>query len=253
MTVMSVLLGACVASFIETAAHRFVTGRPFWGRERSCCESCGRQLSTGDLIPVLSFLWFRGRCRTCGSYIPKEYLFYEAFTALAFGAAVYVFGPGLKAASCMAMFAFGLFHAVTDRESGYVYDAVSAASFLVGVGLGFLNGGIVGIKWALLGGLGGFLPLAVIVVVSFGRMGIGDAILMGGLGTFLGPIGALLGVYFAVIIGGLWAIVMVLKGRLNRKDPVPFGPFLWVGSFLAFMLKGWIIRSLSDWFAALWF
>ncbi|WP_245522649.1 prepilin peptidase [Thermanaerovibrio velox] len=248
---MAVLLGACVASFVETAAHRLVTGRPFWGRERSCCESCGRQLGTWDLIPVLSFLWFRGRCRTCGDKIPKEYLFYEAFTALAFGLAVFVFGPGIKALSCMAMFSFGLFHGVTDRESGYVYDVVSIASFVAGVSFGYLGSGMPGLKWALLGGLAGFLPLALIVVLSFGRMGIGDAILMGGLGTFLGPVGALLGVYFAVIIGGVWAIYMVLKGRINRKDPVPFGPFLWVGSFLAFMLKGWIIRFLSDWFLAL--
>lgn len=237
---MGFLLGASVASFVETAAHRLVTGRPFWGRERSICESCGRRLETLDLIPIASFLWFRGRCRSCGARIPGEYLLYEVFTAGAYALVLYAYGLSLEAVSCMAMFAFGMFHGVTDLESGFVYDGVSLASLLAGVLLGFADLGLVGVKRSFLGAIMGFLPLAIIVVVSWGRMGIGDAILMGGLGAFLGPFGALLGVYLGLLMGGIWAIVQVILGRLKGKDPVPLAPFLWGGSFLAFLSREWV-------------
>ncbi|ACZ19782.1 peptidase A24A domain protein [Thermanaerovibrio acidaminovorans DSM 6589] len=241
--VMSMALGGCMASFVETAAHRLVTGRPFWGMERSRCESCGRELSWQDLVPVVSYLVFRGRCRTCGDRIPPMYLLYEVFTALAFGLMVVQFGFGPRLISGWLMFLFGLFHAVTDLESGYVYDLVSASSFVCGLVLGGLTSGMYGVKGALLGALCGFLPLAAIVVLSFGRMGIGDGILMGGLGAFMGPFGALLGVYLGLFIGGLWAVGLLAIHRVGRKDPIPLAPFLWVGSFLAYvtMDRAWAL------------
>ena len=79
-------------TILETVAHRSVQGRPWWGRARSVCEACGSVLAPWDLIPLLSALASRGRCRLCGAPIPKRHLLSEAVLALAWGLLAWRFG-----------------------------------------------------------------------------------------------------------------------------------------------------------------
>ena len=61
------ILGACMGSFLNVAAHRSLQGRSWWGNERSVCESCGHVLSPVELIPIISWLLLRGKCKNCGA------------------------------------------------------------------------------------------------------------------------------------------------------------------------------------------
>ena len=73
-TLLAAILGACMGSFLNVVAHRSLEGRPWWGNERSACESCGRVLSSSELVPVLSWVLQRGRCRGCGVRLSPRYL-----------------------------------------------------------------------------------------------------------------------------------------------------------------------------------
>ena len=72
-----------MGSFLNVVAHRSLEGRFWWGSERSICESCGRVLSSSELVPILSWVAQRGRCRGCGARVSPRYLVVELIGALA--------------------------------------------------------------------------------------------------------------------------------------------------------------------------
>ena len=89
----SALLGASMGSFLNVVAARTVEGRPWWGSERSRCDICGKVLSAVELVPLLSWLGFSGRCRSCGAKIPARYLLVEVFGAAVGGLIAWKWGP----------------------------------------------------------------------------------------------------------------------------------------------------------------
>src|SRR5262245_6347959 len=88
------LFGAVVGSFLNVCIHRLPRGGSVvW--PHSACPHCGRALSWYENLPVLSWLWLRGRCRTCKGPIAIRYLFVELITAVMFAAGWYFYGPSL--------------------------------------------------------------------------------------------------------------------------------------------------------------
>jgi leader peptidase (prepilin peptidase) / N-methyltransferase len=81
------VFGLIIGSFLNVLILRYNTGKGFGGR--SMCFSCGRTLTTRDLFPVLSYLWHRGRCRTCKSKISSQYIIVEVLTGILFVFAYY--------------------------------------------------------------------------------------------------------------------------------------------------------------------
>lgn len=241
--------GACAASFLETVAHRSVQGRPWWGRARSVCEACGSVLAPRDLIPLLSALASRGRCRLCGAPIPKRHLLSEAALALAWGLLAWRFGASYALIPALILSALGLYHSLTDLECGYIYDL----PVYVTLGLGLLlrlPGGVPALVDGVAGAAAGWGILALIILASRGGMGWGDALLMLGFGAFLGWKAALLALYGGFAVGGIWAVALLVRGKAKRKDPIPLGPFLALGVLGALLFGDRVL----DWFgfAASW-
>ena len=81
--VLAALLGACVGSFLNCMAWRIVHAEPIT-KGRSHCDACGHVLSAADLVPVVSFLAHRGKCRYCGAKLSKRHLWGEILSALTF-------------------------------------------------------------------------------------------------------------------------------------------------------------------------
>jgi len=92
MLLAVVLFGLAIGSFLNVVIVRVPEGRSLW-HPRSACLGCSAQLAWHDNIPVLSFLWLRGRCRKCGMRISRRYPIVEAVTAAALAAAYLAFGP----------------------------------------------------------------------------------------------------------------------------------------------------------------
>jgi prepilin signal peptidase PulO-like enzyme (type II secretory pathway) len=237
-------LGACLASFVNVAAHRSVTGECWWGRTRSRCDSCGVVLNGLDLVPLLSFLLSKGRCRHCGAPIGYRYPLVEIVGAAMAGALYLRWGlsPALPLALLVA-FGF-LLNALTDIESGYVFDFFAGAIGVAGM-LFRIQGGWSALLDGLWGALLGGGIILCIIIVSRGGMGWGDATLAAGAGAALGMhmIGVVL--YLGFMIGGLVALVLLLFRRVSRKDAIPLVPFLAAGGFAALLAGPRLLSLIS--------
>ena len=244
LIVFSALLGACMGSFLNVVASRTVEERSWWGGERSRCDSCGRELTALELIPIVSWFALSGGCRSCGAKIPLGYLLVEVGGAAIGGLIAWRWGVSVTSAFA-AVVAAGLFlNALTDLYSGFVYDLFAWGLGAVGM-IMRIGGGWGALLDGLLGAGLGFAVIAVIIFVSRGGMGWGDASLMAGAGAALGWQLSAWGLYSGFMIGGVIALGLLLFRRVRRKDAIPLGPFLAVGGIVSMLTGTWFYSFLG--------
>ncbi|MBO8153887.1 A24 family peptidase [Thermovirga sp.] len=243
--IISGFIGASMGSFLNVVAIRTVQNDKWWGKERSRCDHCGKELSFWDLIPLCSYIIQRGKCRYCSVSIGKSYFLVE-LCGFAIGASL-AWRWGWSVATIISLIiSYGLLlNALTDIYSGYVYDlfawAPGVATLLIRAGTGGLNAGLDSLLGALLGvGL-----IGLIIFLSKGKMGWGDASLMGGTGLALGVKMTALSLYLGFMVGGGAALVLLLLGKVSRKDALVFGPHLALGSFLSLIFGSFILSYIG--------
>ena len=237
LTLFVFAFGACIGSFLNAVAMRTVAEKKWWGSERSECDSCNTTLTRWDLIPVFSYLFLLGRCRYCGKKISPRHLYAELISG--FGCVLLYFWWGISPALLMSVVAlwFFLFNSLTDLESGYIYDAWAIALGVVGL-LIRIGGGWHSVMDGLLGAALGFGVILLIIIVSRGGMGWGDATLMLGAAGALGWTFCAIGMYLGFMVGVAIILPLLLTKKVSRKDAVPLGPFLAAGCMLAILFGG---------------
>jgi len=226
-----IVFGLVLGSFLNVVIARLPERRSLWA-PRSACPGCGAPIAWYDNVPLLSFALLRGRCRACAAPIPWRYPLVEAITAALFAAAWLEFGPtpefvvaGVLLAALVAITAIDLRHQI-------IPDAITLPGILAGI---TANVATRHLSWAevALGIVLGGGVFFVIIVLSRGGMGAGDMKLGAMLGAFLGWKIALFALMVAVVIGGVSAVALMALGVRNRKDAIPFGPFLALGGAAA--------------------
>jgi leader peptidase (prepilin peptidase)/N-methyltransferase len=230
-TVAIAVLGLVIGSFLNVVIARLPQHRSLW-MPGSACPTCGAAIAWHDNIPVLSYALLRGRCRACAGRISTRYPLVEATTAALFLGALARFGLGPDFAIAAVLLATLVAVTVIDLDHQIIPDVIT----LPGIVAGFLANVATGrLSWSesVLGiALGGGVFFA-IILASGGGMGGGDMKLGAMLGAFLGWKLTLVALFSAVVVGGALAVVVLASGRLGRKDPIPFGPFLAVGGAAA--------------------
>jgi len=175
---------------------------------------------------------------------PLRYLIVELGGAAIGGLIAWRWGISLTAAFA-AVVAAGLFlNALTDIYSGYVYDLFAWGLGITGM-LMRLGGGAGALFDGLLGALLGFAVIAIIIFVSRGGMGWGDASLMGGTGAALGWQLTAWALYSGFMIGGVIALGLLLFRKVKRKDAIPLGPFLAIGGIVSMLTGPWFFSLLD--------
>jgi leader peptidase (prepilin peptidase)/N-methyltransferase len=228
-----VLFGLTIGSFLNVVIARLPAGRSLW-KPGSACPGCGAAIAWHDNIPVLSFLALRGRCRACGMSIAWRYPLVEAANAGLWVLAYAVDGRSLQLAVGLAFLSALLAITAIDLEHQIIPDRITLPGIVAGF-LATLATGRVGWLDAVAGiAVGGGLFL-VIILASGGGMGGGDMKLGAMFGAFLGWKVTLLSLFVGVLLGGTLALVLLASGRMGRKDPIPFGPFLALGGAV-----GWL-------------
>jgi leader peptidase (prepilin peptidase)/N-methyltransferase len=139
---------------------------------------------------------------------------------------------------------FSLFNSLTDIENGYIYDIWAVAPGVIGILLR-LYSGTQAVVDGLLGGALGFCVIAVIILVSRGGMGWGDAMLMLGIGGAVGWKYCVLSLYCGFIVGGVIVTPLLIMKKLKRKDAIPLGPFLATGGIIVLFAGSAFIRRLG--------
>lgn len=259
------IMGLFIGSFLNVVIYRVPAGLSIVSPP-SACPRCGAAIRTYDNIPVLSWLFLRGKCRSCKTSISARYPLVEAGTGVAFAAvAVWVthgWGgvstgstTGLGSTTGVAL-AVGILMlvaflylaaasvalALIDLDVHRLPNSIVFPSYVVGIVLLGAAGLVSGDYAALLrAGIGLAALWAVYLVMALaypGGMGFGDVKLAGVLGLFIGYVGwgsLIVGAFSAFLLGGLFALGLLIARRANRKSGIPFGPWMlagaWVGVF----------------------
>lgn len=232
------LFGASIGSFADAAASRTVADQKWWGFERSRCPSCRCELTAAELIPLLSYLFLRGRCRHCVAPIPRRHFMTELLAGLLGMLFVRRFGLTPALFFAFAALLFLLFHTLTDLLSGYIYDSWVWAMAACAVVLRLLFAGMDALIDGVLGAALGFAAIYLIVLLSRGGMGTGDAMLMLGTGALLGWRMTSIALYLGFMSGGVVVLPLLLLKKVSRKDIIPLGPFLATGAGFSLFLAG---------------
>ena len=232
------ILGAIAGSFIATWTQRWGAGLPISGRSR--CDGCARILSPLDLIPLLSFVVLRGRCRTCGVAIGARQCGIEATAAL-IGAASLFMSPDLNGLSGAWFGWLLLALLIFDAEQLWLPDIATGLLALSGLALGLGD-------WQdrAIGLIAGFAALELIrqayrLIRHREGMGGGDPKLFAAIGAWLGW-----SVLPFVALGASLTGIALITVRMMRGQPVsadmrlPFGGLL---AAVAFPISLWLVIS----------
>jgi len=257
ITIFGFLVGICVGSFLNVCIDRLPRGQSIVNPP-SHCPTCGRKLKPIDLIPVVSYLWLRGRCRSCRTGIPRRILAMETGTGLLFAFLSFSYGFGVEflvLALCAGLF---LVLAVIDLEHGLilnkiVYPAIGISLLLspfwpsLGFARPFLGENTM--LHSFLGSLSGGLIFAallfIIALIYSGGMGWGDVKMAALIGLITGFPAVLTAMMVSFVSSGIVAVLLLALRLRSRKEAIPFGPFLSLGAFVALLwgqeLMGWYL------------
>ena len=223
------LVGLCFGSFLNVCILRLPHDQSLL-RPRSTCPQCKQPIAWRDNIPVVSWLWLRGKCRWCHKPISVQYPVIEALVGVLFGASVLAYGPSLHAVSAAVFGTLLLGIAITDARHYLIPDEFSLGGLVLGLALA-LGGGAQGFLQAVIGAAVGFGLLYAVAqagawVFKEEAMGGGDIKMMAMVGSFVGWKGVLLTVFAGAALGSLIFVPLSIK----KKRLVPFGVFLAVGA-----------------------
>lgn len=240
----AILLGPVAGSFLGLVSLRLPEDKTVT-TGRSACGSCGRTLGPIDLVPILSFLALRGRCRSCGGAIPRRYLMME-LGCLALGIwSAFAFDGSMTLVS--ALFGWWLLVlAVIDGEHFWLPDRLTlplgAVGLIQAVALSLAD--MTDAPWtdSLIGAAAGFGALWLVAFAYWrlrGREGLGggDPILLGAIGAWVGWQGLPSVVVWAGLAGLSVVLAMIVARRgVSAEMKLPFGVFLALGGWMVWIL-----------------
>ena len=245
VTALSFLFGLALGSFLHVLVSRYDPERflltPATLGGRSYCPHCKRTLAWYELVPLLSFLVQRGRCRACGAKISWSYFGVE----LACGLLVALVPMGLPLVPAIlwtAVFLILLLITLIDMRLQIIPDELSAALAILGIGLVLAGGAPFDWPGHFGAGLGAALFFAALIAITRGKgMGWGDVKLAFVLGLVFGWPDTLLLVMLAFVIGAAVGVALIIARSKNLKSALPFGPFLALAALIVFFFGQSII------------
>jgi len=234
------LLGSILGSFVNTIADR-VPGDLSLVRPGSHCPECERTLSWWELVPVLSYIILRGRCRTCGVPIVPRVPLVELFLGL-LGAVIAIrLGPTPEAAILLALVCTLTSLGIIDLETGLLPDRITYPLLAAGLIWSWTMGpGLFRSALGVLicGGLVWLVALAYLRLRGSPGLGGGDPKLAAALGAWLGPQSGMTALALGAGMGALYGLGLILLKRAGFKTALPLGPFL-AGSGIIWAVLKW--------------
>lgn len=241
------ILGLLIGSFLNVCIYRIPRGENI-AYPPSHCTSCGSNIKSYDLIPVLSWSFLRGRCRSCKEKISIRYTLIELVTAMLFLLTYLKYGVSMELVQYLVLIPFLLVVAMIDYDTMEVYTTTTWLAIAAGIVLivvKFYQGESV-ITY-LFGGLLGAGTIIIIILLSklfLGTegMGWGDAEICGLCGLFLGLRLTLMMLFFSFIIGGIAGVYLLKAKKKNGRSEMPFGPSIIISTFLMMLLGDKILN-----------
>ena len=260
----SFILGAFVGSFLNVVIHRIprmlemqwksecqqllelntedeVQDRPKYNLSvpRSHCPACKHQVKAIENIPIISYLFLRGKCSGCGIKISPQYPLVELFTALLTIAVVWRFGFSWQALGGVILTWYLIAMSGIDIKTQLLPDNMTLPLLWLGI-IFNLNNTYTDLNSSVLGAIFGYLALWLVfhlfkLVTGKEGMGYGDFKLLAALGAWLGWQSLPLIILLSSLVGAIIGITMIVTKLIERSNPIPFGPYLAIAGWIALL------------------
>ena len=245
------IFGACWGSFLNVCIIRVANGKSIIFPS-SLCLVCNKKISFYDKIPIISWIFLKGKCRNCKSKINIIYLFMELFIAVLMLCIVFTYSLSPLSLIYGIFFSLLIVGSGVDIKQKWIPDTVTIGGIFFGLVCSYifpklhgceinfdslilsLKGFLVGISILLFVGIIGKL------ILKTDAMGMGDVKLLGAIGTFVGIEGIFFCLFTASFIALIISQILFLMKKRSFKDEIPFGPYLSVSCIV------WILLNLSN-------
>lgn len=221
-------------SLTKPSAEKFNLVTP-----NSTCPSCGHKIKPWENIPVISYVFLRGKCSACKTSISLRYPIIEAITGILSAIAIYTFGPNTTGLAGLLFTWCLIALTMIDFDTQLLPDSITLPLLWLGLIANYF-GLFTSLDSALWGAIGGYLSLFSVywlfkLLTGKEGMGFGDFKLLGALGAWLGWQMLLQIIMLSAFAGAIIGISMiVIRGR-DRNIPIPFGPYLAIAGWIALM------------------
>ena len=220
------ITGSCVGSFANAVVCRIPKGISI-AKGRSYCESCQTSLRWYDLIPIISYILLRGKCRYCKKQISFKHLLFECFGGLLFMLSFYCFGLTIETVLMFFIIMVLTVIAIIDYQKMNIYLSTILTLFILVIVYRFFIQ--IDFMTLLIGGLCISVPMFIFNLIIPYSFGFGDIELMFVSGLLLGWKNNLLAGFIGIIIGGIYAGYLLLRHKVEADGHIAFGPFLVLG------------------------
>ena len=260
----SLFLGLCVGSFLNVVAYRLpVMMERDWklechefleleppklepsllsinlSRPGSACPNCGHKLHFWENIPVISYLFLKAKCSSCGTKISIQYPVVELLTGISSLIVADTFGVTLQtlAALCFTWVLIAL--TLIDLKKQLLPDNITLPLLWFGLFISFFEV-FTDLKSSLIGAMAGYLILWSVyqlfkLITKKDGMGFGDFKLLAALGAWTGFSYLPQIVLVSSVVGSIIGITMLITGRTKQQQPIPFGPYLAIAGWIALL------------------
>ena len=248
MYFLVLIIGLCIGSFLNVCIYRIQKEESI-AFPGSHCTSCGHELKTYELVPVLSYIFLRGKCIKCKDKISIKYPLVEILNGLLYTLLFIKYGLSFNFVFYCLLVSLLIVISIIDLESKFIYSSTTMLGVLLAV-IYIIIGAYLGevkILNNLLGGLIGYGIIFLIVILT-GAMGEGDADIAGICGLFMGIKGILVTLFMAIILGGIFASIALILKLKDRKSEIAFGPYIAMGTLVWMLIGEEILRLYTSFF-----
>lgn len=252
------ILGLAIGSFSNVLIDRLAHGESIMGR--SHCDYCNRTLSAIDLVPVFSFLFLKGRCRTCKKKLSWQYTLIELLMGIIF-VSTYQFvtissGPldtlrdVAQVVAWLGIMTSLVVILVTDAKYQIIPDSMQIALLVCSILLLGANGQLFAHPLApLIAGICTLAPILALHVVTKGKgMGFGDVKFAFIMGFLLGIGKGFIALYIGFIVGAIVGVMLMVFGTKKLKSRIAFGPFLVIGLLVMLVVGDSVLTLVRRWY-----
>ena len=228
------IYGLFIGSFLNVCIYRIPEGKSVVSPPSSC-GNCGHRLSFLDMIPVLNYFLYKGKCRYCGTYFSIQYPLIELLNGILYVLVFMNYGLSLYFVLYAGIASLLIVISIIDLSTETIPDGLNLVGgiFIVLLGIYLFRGDYI---YHLYGFLFGFLFFLIIAIIT-NAMGGGDIKLMGVLGLLFGLEGIIFTTILSFIYGAVISTGLIISGKAGRKDFIPFGPFISLAA-LTYILVG---------------
>lgn len=239
--IITAIFGTIIGSFLNVCIYR-IPNKESIAYPGSKCGNCNTSLKPLDLIPVLSYLFLKGKCRYCQSKVSIQYPLIELLNGALYVLLYHYFDISLITITYSILFSVLLTVAVIDYKTMripnplVIFGLIVATIYLITASIYYMDIIIIpkGIAGMLLGAtIIGICMLISLLLFKKQGMGMGDLKLLAMIGLFVGSQLVIYTIFIAVILGGIYAVLLLLTKR--NESLFPFGPFISIGAVIGIL------------------